>query len=417
MIWLYHMNIKKLVLFFTAAFILMLLPHQNISAESAWITMSVEEDTLEMESEFLVTIQVSSDVVLGDFEAFFSYNPEVLEFVPSASFIAGGEGLLRLSHLQVTTQETSRKYVMKFKAIGLGSSEIGMTERGSVYEYETGNEMSVSSNSITVQVKAVVDASNNHALQSLEVVPGTLFPEFQKDQLEYSLGVDVDVNQLVISAITEEPLATTAIFGNENLKSGENEIILQVKAESGEFREYVLHVIKEYESEEQEAERSEELEDQSSMESEDPISSYEEVKDRSFTEINQLYVMKEEDAIFIQNGFRYEIIPLPDDVVLPENYIKSMVMIDHVTMIGYVLKENSEEDEKFLIYAKNESGKEGFYQYDSKEQTLQRYFASTSTDVLTSESNSRLLIILLGIIGILITSNITFLYFLIKKSR
>ena len=65
---------------------------------------------------------------------------------------------------------------------------------------------------------------------------------FDRDSLEYELNVNNDVKSLDITAIAEDSRSRVEITGNENFKTGKNTVIISVKAENGDVREYKLIV-------------------------------------------------------------------------------------------------------------------------------------------------------------------------------
>ena len=68
--------------------------------------------------------------------------------------------------------------------------------------------------------------------------------QFNKDTLEYELTVEEDVESLEIKADSSSTAAEVEIVGNENLKAGNNEVKINVTAENGETKTYVLKVFK-----------------------------------------------------------------------------------------------------------------------------------------------------------------------------
>lgn len=80
-------------------------------------------------------------------------------------------------------------------------------------------------------------------LTDLEVLNGTLSPEFDIYNDIYSVDVDEDVNQLVLDYTVEEGFVVN-IIDNENLTAGENEVYLQV-IQGEEINTYTILVYKE----------------------------------------------------------------------------------------------------------------------------------------------------------------------------
>lgn len=90
----------------------------------------------------------------------------------------------------------------------------------------------------------IVQKSSEARLKELKVDVEGLTPEFDKNTTEYYLVVDLSVNKLKITASTVDNKAKWAIYGNKNLKEGENTITINVTAENGTKKEYYIHVTK-----------------------------------------------------------------------------------------------------------------------------------------------------------------------------
>lgn len=82
--------------------------------------------------------------------------------------------------------------------------------------------------------------SSNNYLKTLEAKGYEI--KFDRDTLEYELNVNNDVKSLDITAIAEDSRSRVEITGNENFKTGKNTVIISVKAENGDVREYKLIV-------------------------------------------------------------------------------------------------------------------------------------------------------------------------------
>lgn len=80
-------------------------------------------------------------------------------------------------------------------------------------------------------------------LTDLEVLNGTLSPEFDIYNDIYSVTIDEDVDELVIDYTVEEGFVVN-IIDNDSLTAGENEVYLQV-IQGEEINTYTLLVYKE----------------------------------------------------------------------------------------------------------------------------------------------------------------------------
>jgi len=80
-------------------------------------------------------------------------------------------------------------------------------------------------------------------LKSLSVSHGKLTPEFDKNILTYGMKVGLDVENINVTAISDDKEAKIKITGNENLREGINKVKIEVSNE-GISRTYVITVNK-----------------------------------------------------------------------------------------------------------------------------------------------------------------------------
>lgn len=356
------------ILLFTllVSFIITAKPAQAASAE---IEISADSNQVTVGEDFFVYIRINSDTMFGDFEANLTYDDEVLEYIDGASVITGSSGYLKISDFGLAEGSTNRKYTMKFHALKQGDVEIAFSGRAMVYDFETDDEMSVSSNVLTINVKAVQTASDNAYLKSLKMSPSGLVPEFDKNVFEYAMEVGSDVEKLIINALPEDEKATVTISGNDLLKEGENKIIITVLAESGAVIEYSINVMKEFASDE--------------VTEEEPTITP--GKTQSLFE-----VVRMDGYIYAIYSGKYKLIEPGSDVAIPKGYRQDTVILSDVAIKAYFLEndKNGIANDFFLIYAENEYGEKGFYQYDRIEKTLQRY-VPTNTDWDNTNSDDK----------------------------
>lgn len=85
--------------------------------------------------------------------------------------------------------------------------------------------------------------SSNNYLSELKVKDLTLKPEFDKQTINYDLGV-TELEELEIEAVPEDDRATVNGTGKIRLNSGENDIKIDVTAENGTVRTYHIMINK-----------------------------------------------------------------------------------------------------------------------------------------------------------------------------
>ena len=91
------------------------------------------------------------------------------------------------------------------------------------------------------------DTNNN--LKSFDVKIGDtnfkLTPIFDSSIMEYSLRVPTGTSSINVSGVVESEKSTLSGLGNKKINIGINKIVLNVTAESGDTKDYILNVIRE----------------------------------------------------------------------------------------------------------------------------------------------------------------------------
>ena len=352
---------RKWIIKYIGAFLLFIIAGgiftaNSVQAASAEVEISADSTEVTVGQDFFVYIRINSDSFFGDFEANLTYDDDILEYMEGASVITGSSGYLKISDFSINEGTQSRKYTLKFRALKAGVTEISFPRNIMIYEYETGDEMSVSSYDLTIEVKPEETASENAFLKSLKISPSLLTPEFDKNVFEYSTQVDAEIEKLVINALPEDEKATIKISGNDSLKEGENKIIITVLAESGTIIEYTINAFREA--------------NPNPEETEDPILT-------PGTTQSLFEVVRLDGEIYaIYNG-KYKLVEPDKDVEIPKGYVKTKAILSDISINAYY-PENDLENEFFLIYAENAFGDRGFYQYDRIEKTMQRFVTKDS---------------------------------------
>jgi len=366
---------------FMGAFLLCLLVGSIYEADlckaaSAEIDISSDMTEFTVGEDVLVYITISSDDLFGDFEAYLTYDDTILEYRAGASSITGNSGILKISDIDVSDGSNTRKYALKFEALKIGNCQITFNERAMVYDYESGSEMSVSSNVLSVGVKATQTASSNTNLITLKTSPAALEPSFDPTVYHYSANVESEVENLIVSAVPEDAKATVSMSGNNFLQEGKNKVIVTVLAESGAVIEYTIDVL-----------RSPKIEDTTDTEEEDTV-----IGGDLSTKHGSIEVVREDGLYYVIYGGKYQITQPDSNVMIPDGYIKTQIIVSDVSITAYSLKDDLEND-FLLIYAMNELGEVGFYQYDRKERTIQRFVpeATNSYDNVTTSDPTEII--------------------------
>lgn len=343
---------KYLVIFVIMCIVGNIINIKSSFAASSKVELSSSLSEVQVGDTIAVYITITSGSLIGDFEASLTYNDSLLEYQGGSSAISGGGGFLRVSDMGVTEGDVSRKYVIKFEALQPGISEIAFSGKTMVYDLDTGLEMSVSSNVLNIKISAKESASSNTSLKSLKINPAELTPAFDKNIFEYNTTVAYDTKRLIINALPEDSKATVSVSGNDDLKEGENKVIVSVIAQSGAVIEYTINVVKD------------------NTPVTPPVSEITKIPQIPSQSVFE--VVRMNDANYIIYSGKYQLIDITDETLIPAGYLKTKLIISGISIPAFY-PEGKMDSEFLLIYAMNELGEKAFYQYDKVEKTLQRY--------------------------------------------
>ena len=142
------------------------------------------------------------------------------------------------------TQEDKKAFSNELDSLGVEnkSNNYSMQEK----LQEAGNVASKTS-SMTISSKTdetdEYKGDRNNYLSNLEISNFTLKNEFKKTTQTYFAEVE-NVDSIDVTAIAEDSSANVKIFGNSDLKTGINKVLIQVTAENGDIRNYKIFVNK-----------------------------------------------------------------------------------------------------------------------------------------------------------------------------
>lgn len=384
-------NIKEIIVVMLIIFLAILLNKESAFAASGKIEINTEESQVLLDNDFNVYINISSDTIFGNFEAYLVYDDEILDYIGGSSVISGGGGFLNISDINTSEEGYSRKYALQFKAKKVGSSNIGFQNKIMLYDFEHDMEMAVSSNSIAIDVKTAEEASDNTYLRTLKINPGILDPEFNKDTYFYETNVEYYVDQLIVEALSEDTNAKVKISGNDSLGEGENKIVITVVAESGETAEYNINLSRDLAPTE---------DDETDIDD----------KENPNTAKNEFEIKETDGELIISYIGSYTIVEPDSTTEIPSGYSKTRIIISGHSIDAYYPEDNI-NSEFLLIYAMNEQGELGFYTYDRSEKTIQRFVTDSwggklveeDEEVISSRqyrSNMNKAIIVITILGV-----------------
>lgn len=348
----------------------------------------------------------------------------------SVSCKSTGVGIITLKLTGNTTTENDQKnYLSGSKTVSVVEKPVSKptTKPATTTKPTTNN--SGNKNSSNNKSNKKNDKSSNNYLKELNVDNYEISPKFDKNKTEYSISVPNEVSKIKINAWTESNKADLSGDGEKEVKEGNNEFKIKVKAENGEVKEYIIKVLVEskpieviVDNKKYTLIKDKELLPELKFEHEDLKLTINETEIPAYRidkinfvlvglkdENNNINLFKFDSEKADLNSFKYTSFDYINNIVLlkldkskiPENYKKYTETIDEKDVIVYKLNKNSKYS---LIYGINvETGKENVYKYDKNENTLQ-IFEREEQKLLEEEIEKyqKLIMILGGAILVLI---------------
>ena len=242
------------------------------------------------------------------------------------------------------------------------------------------------------------EKSSNNNLTAIGIDGVTLTPEFNKDVLEYKGVVSGDVEKINIQVAFEDDKAWAEGYGEHELVEGVNRFELKIHAENDDEKIYVVEITRKEKNPIEVIinkkkytvfKKGSNVEPPKGFVKTNVVIDKQDVVAYSNEYIDYILVLLvDEDGnsdFYIYNSknstyTKYNEVETKDLrlVILkankkdiPMNYKKTKIKIGKETVEAYYLKGNSEFK---LVYAINmNNGSESFYQYDTKENSFQRY--------------------------------------------
>lgn len=334
----------------------------------------------------------------------------------------------------------SKSYTYTFKAIATGSAYVKM-DYMKVSDSTGDNETSTSSSPCNINiVQPSSSSSNNNSssntvkssdnnLKSLSIDGASLIPEFNKDTLEYNVELTSDTTKIKVNAEVNNSKASVSGVGEIEVKEGQNKLEIVVTAENGSTKTYIVNAyVKEKDpikvkvsGEEYTVVRKlDGLTIPQNFEEKDVEVEGEIVKGCYNSNIDYTLVAlknsKGEISFFIydlkkstyskysmitSSSLSVVITKVENEEKIPHKYYKSKFIYNDEEVDGYALSELSDFR---VVYGINvETGEKGFYLYDMKENTIQRFYNDQVNIYVDLIKKCKLAFLTLGLFIILLT--------------
>jgi len=393
---------KKLKLIVSCLFCLLIMPF-SVSAASGSISVS-GASTAVVGNKITVTVKLST----GDaWQVDLNYDKSYLQLV-SGGGEAGGTYMVNTS-----TGNSARKYTFTFKALKKGNTTVKIGSHYVVAGDGSTVDMSAGSKSIKIMTQEELEASysKDNNLKGLEVEGYEITPQFSKDVTEYSVNVPEGTETITIKTKKSDSKASVSGDGTVEVTPGLNTFNIIVKAENGSEKTYTLNV---------------DVVDQNPINVEVDKVNYTVVKLRQNLvapanyEESTVVINEFEIPAYYSEATKYTLVGLKNEAgeisyfIYAEGKYTKYIEVNSKDLILYPLKatdvpkgydvvtikineqevEAYKNEDNILVYGMNIiNGNKGFYKYDKKEQTFQRF------EIVEETNNMLYLTIALGIVS------------------
>lgn len=434
---------KNKILVFLLILFIGAIPTTNAKAITASMSCS-SQSSVTLGNTIFVTIRGNASEA-GYWEGMMSYDSSKLQLISGSARIFD------------ESAGASKSYSYTFKTIATGSAYVKMDYMkvaNSTGDSETTTSSSPCSINVVKQSTSTSASSNNNSnknnnvnkdsdnsLKSLSIDDQKLNPEFNKDTLEYSVELENNVEKIKINAEATSSKASIKGTGEIDVKEGLNKIEVVVTAENGSTRTYIINATvkekdpikvkvagKEYTI----VRKLDGLKVPQTFNEKDVTINDETIKGCYNESLDYtLVALKDENnniRFYIYNegkntyskfnmissaDLNVIVLKLEDKDDIPYRYSKTVFNYNDDSIDGYSY---GNTDFKVIYGINAVTGEEGLYQYDTKDNTIQRFFNEQTNLYINLVQKIKLVFIILGsmilvftiIIIILLSKNVKF---------
>lgn len=417
----------KKYLFLISLFLLM--PSIVYANNSATIDITSSKENVSVGDTITTTVTINSDTPIGYYSYTLDYNPNKLKLLSASSYIVDSPN-------NNNTKKIKKDF--KLKVIDKGTSKISVKSYA-ITSFSDENKINVKINPVTISTEGLISTySNNNYLSTLKIDNYKLNPTFNKKTLNYKLNLNSDIEKINIVAKAESDKASVTGDGEISLLEGENKVEITVTSESGKEKIYTILIT---------------VKDENPIKVKINDKEYTLVKNISALEIPEGYkavkikIDSEEVGALYSDITKYTLVGLKDEngnirlyiydeenntyapyneivfnkiSFLPletnetlEGYQTYNETINKVDLECYKLSSNSDY---CIIYGMNiNTGEKGWYSYNKKEESIQKYNNELFNVNNEKIKNSKILIYILSATTLIF--GITTITLAIKKTK
>lgn len=417
----------KKYLFLISLFLLM--PSIVYANNSATIDITSSKEDVSVGDTITTTVTINSDTPIGYYSYTLDYNPNKLKLLSASSYIVDSPN-------NNNTKKIKKDF--KLKVIDKGTSKISVKSYA-ITSFSDENKINVKINPVAISTEGLISTySNNNYLSTLKIDNYKLNPTFNKKTLNYKLNLNSDIEKINIVAKAESDKASVTGDGEISLLEGENKVEITVTSESGKEKIYTILITVKDENPIKVKINDKEytlVKNISALEipegykavkikidSEEVGALYSDITKYTLVGLKdengniRLYIYDEENNTYtLYNEIvfnKISFLPLKTNETL-EGYQTYNETINKVDLECYKLSSNSDY---CIIYGMNiNTGEKGWYSYNKKEESIQKYNNELFNVNNEKIKNSKILIYILSATTLIF--GITTITLAIKKTK
>lgn len=399
-----------------------------VHAQDSTINIETATKNISVGNNITINVNIQSNKSIGYYEYTLDYDNSKLKLLSGNPYTMDKPN-------SNNTKKVTKTY--KFKVLKSGSTKISVKSY-IVTSFEKDENLSVKVNPLTIKTNKSSSNIDSNYLSSLEIEGYKLSPTFSKDNTDYVLKINKDIDSITVKATPENSSATIEGTGKRALNPGENKIDITVKNSKGEDLTYSILII---------------------VNDENPIKIKIDNQDYTLIKnINALDIPEGYKIVKIKIGnntikalysdiTKYTLVGLKDennnislyiydqdnDSYTPYNEIK----LSEIRFLPLKTNETLKEYEKYnetinnidvecykissysnycIIYGMNlNTGEKGWYSYNNKEDTIQKYNTDITAYYEEKINSTKILIYILA--GTTLVFGISTIVLAIKKSK
>ncbi len=230
----------------TVLFLLLLSLMLTLPVHAADYTAELNSPKTVVGSEFLLRLslrdQLGNRPIIRSAEFTLRYDPEKLSFLGADGGLGAPEVEEGQGELRILDKGKAAEYALRLRFVARDTGETRVELADAVFLDPNDKPLSCTLSGAGV---SIAETGDDASLYSLQVVPGTLSPEFSPEIFHYRLSVPAGTEGVQVVAHPSGYYATAFVEGHWFLKDGHNSVTIDMTSAEGFSALYTIDVERE----------------------------------------------------------------------------------------------------------------------------------------------------------------------------